>query len=383
MSVVIDRHRVLAALLILLVGCPPPTTNTPSSAPAVAPVSSQAYFIRLASLTIGGDFDGQGDEEVQVIVKANGESRRLFGSRTLQLPDEALRTFDFADGRLVEIPAFPRLSLDLEAFDVDVTGSEVICGGTVEVGLDAYGEEGAPGRATVDLGTIRGISQTALVVQKSFTIPGATCALALVRAPRRDAPDEASRALTAELFGPALAARAPSTSAEADALRSALRPALDAAQTRAEASTHTHVRASIPRLVDAAEPLLRALDDAAGPSAKELQESLALLREALAKVTPQERAGREALFADVQAIVDAGPPAAEAGPLQAAASKVAAAKAALEAPAASEAASEQHLEGLLAGYGARLEGAQRALTALPEVAPRLAALQTAIRSAAN
>ena len=52
MSVVIDRHRVLAALLILLVGCPPPTTNTPSSAPAAAPVSSQAYFIRLASLTM-------------------------------------------------------------------------------------------------------------------------------------------------------------------------------------------------------------------------------------------------------------------------------------------------------------------------------------------
>jgi hypothetical protein len=56
----------------------------------------------------------------------------------------------------------------------------------------AYGDEATPGRTTVDLGTIRGISE-GIVSRGSFTIPGATCALALVRAPRRDSPDDSSR----------------------------------------------------------------------------------------------------------------------------------------------------------------------------------------------
>ncbi len=86
------------------------------------------------------------------------------------------------------------------------------------------------------------------------------------------------------------------------------------------------MRAAVPRLTATAEELLRALGRAVGPSAKALQEQLAELLDALGKVTPAERGGREKLYADVQALVDAGPPAFEAQPLLAAVATVTAAK---------------------------------------------------------
>lgn len=385
MPVVIDRHRLLLALALVLTGCPPPTTNTPGSAPAVAPVSTQAYFVRLASLTIGGDFDGMGAEDVQVILQTNHESRRLFGTQELDLPDDSLRTFEFAQGRQIEVPAFPRSSLELQAFDVDVTDSELICGGSVDVPLEAYGDESTPARLMVDLGTIRGVAGGAFQAQRTLTIPGASCALALVRVLRRDTPDETSRALMTELFRTALDARAPANGSEAAALHDSLKRSLEQAEARAEASTHTYLRGAVPRLTASAERLLRAIGDATGPSAADLQESVGLLRVALGKATAEERAGHEQPLADLQALLDAGPPAiTDAQALGAVLARLTPIVAALERPSPTPGGGlpppPTDLQGLLDGYRGRLDGAGRSLAMLPAIGPLLTAFQAAIRN---
>lgn len=365
-----------AALCLLLVaGCPPPVSAPSVAPPTAAPKSTRAYFARLTSLTVGGDFDGSGTEEIGVHLEANDDTRTLF-SGDLDLPLDRLETFPIAGGPWLELPAVQRLKVGITVYDVDATGSEVVCGGEGQVALSAYGPDDVPGRLEVALGTIRGTSQPLAGAGTSFTIHGARCALALVQVDRRDAPDPTSRRLTRETFGALLAAKAPKTAAEASDLESLLERTRQGAQAAAERTTHTYLRDLLPRLAEGAGDLAETLRQVGGGRGG-FESDLERIERHLASID-RRRPEAEQGYADARAVVDAGAPAREAGALSAA-----------EARARTAAASLRKnpegflLVGALEDYARGLNDALLSLDALPRSGEALAAYQKAVLAEAG
>jgi len=359
---------------LLVVGCPPPVSAPSVAPPTAAPKATQAYFVRLTSLSVGGNFDGTGTEEVQVVLEANEDTRVLF-SGDLDLPLDRLETYPTQDGPWLELPFVQRLEVGVTVYDVDVTSSEVVCGGTGQVALHSYGPEDVPGRLEVALGTIRGTSQPLQGVQTAFTIPGAKCALALVRVARRDAADETSRRVTRETFDALLSAKAPTTSAEASDLESLVERTKARAQAAAERSTHTHVREALARLAEEADDLVETLRQV-GRGGGDFEQDLERIKTDLARID-RRRPGSEKGYADTQAVVDAGAPAREAGALMAAEARARTAAAGLR-----QNPEGFFLIGALEAYGRGLSAAQLSLDALPRSAEALAAYQKSIEAEA-
>jgi len=85
---------------------------------------SETYFVRLAELTVGGDFDEAYSEEVRVFLRA-GSVTRLIGEASLDLPEDALLTESFKASAWFEL-APDRLELNVKVEEQDATESETI-----------------------------------------------------------------------------------------------------------------------------------------------------------------------------------------------------------------------------------------------------------------
>lgn len=284
---------------LLLTACPPPKSSSSSSGPQSAPppppprvgpgafadeatVGSQAFFVKLTRLVIGGDFDSWGNEDVEVSITVGGQTRRMYRD-SLGLPDGRLETFELADEEWHELAPVSPTEVDLAVRDEDGTDWETIAGTPRPLVLEepAFGAEAAPRAQQVDLGTIRGTRSGFMVASSSFTIPDAAATLVLVRAPRRDGPDDESRRITRAAFEPVLAAAAPKTAREAGALTKLLLDCQERSARAAPRSTHTWVRRTLPKLRQLAVTAGEQAEAAAAADPDRVRAAVVRVREAL------------------------------------------------------------------------------------------------------
>lgn len=202
--------------------------------PKERPESPHAYFVRLAEADVGGEWDMFGDEEVLFELKVGNARRRLHWVQ-LDLSGTTLSHYVAKRAGWLELPPEPRLRLQLEAYDVDVTGREHITGMVEPYALDTDALTPDVTKVEVPL------------TEVSETLGGGDLVLEFVRAPRRDAKDDDSKATVREALGK-LPALDPIDRAAARRLATWLPSAIEDALQRAETSTHTRVRRVLPRL---------------------------------------------------------------------------------------------------------------------------------------
>lgn len=231
---------------------PPPLPDPPASFVAGDVEADAAYFVRLRTATIGGNFDSAGSEEVHVFVQVGAAERQL-AAQVLPL-ENTLKEYAFEASPYLELSPGDPIAFDLEVRDADLTEWETIAGAKepCRVEAAAFGRAQAT-RLRVELDTIRG-SSWSLFGTKTFRIEGASLELELRQAPRRDGPDDELRAALDRAFG-ALASGPDATVAEAALAEARLRRAAIAAMNLARRSVHTGVRRRLPPLAQAAYDL--------------------------------------------------------------------------------------------------------------------------------
>lgn len=207
--------------------------------PEERPAATDAWFVRLASAGLGGEFDLWGDEEVVASVSLDGQSRTL-AEAVLDLEDGELLTWEPEDGWL-ELRAEPA-RLDLSVYDLDLTGRELVSALVKPVDLVASGFGPEPRRERLRMRRIRSIAEAPWVE------------LEWLRAPRRDARDAESAREVAKAFG-RLLELAPNSPPAARALSEWLGPAARDAMSIARHSTHTRLRRALPALASSGREL--------------------------------------------------------------------------------------------------------------------------------
>lgn len=211
--------------------------------------AKEAWFVRLLNARLGGEFDTAGDEEVRVVARL-GRRTRVLANAALDLPSDRLGTFPgIGDGVWLELPVAPQAPLELTVYDADASGLERITGLESAIELLAQGFAATPRRQRLPCTTI---ALTQLLDGARVQLVGAFLDVEWVSAPRRDAPDDESRAVIRGVFGRALEAGPALSRAEAQALGTWLPDAAQAATLVAGRSTHTRVRAVLPELARSA-----------------------------------------------------------------------------------------------------------------------------------
>ncbi|MEZ6189001.1 MAG: hypothetical protein R3F62_28885 [Planctomycetota bacterium] len=205
----------------------------------------QAIFVRLASATLGGDFDSAGAEEVVFTLVGQSHETRL-ARHVLALPSDSVRAFELReDSAWIELGA---LRFRIRVVDDDATGVEHMTDSVHQVVLQPGALGPTPQTLPVELERIRGESWGFLQPKRTIDLGGATLDLDTIQVPRAEL-DEASRQEIAACFPLAAlqqAARSPLGLKEQAASLTAM--AERAAETLAR-STHTAQRAALDRLV--------------------------------------------------------------------------------------------------------------------------------------
>jgi len=245
-----------------------------------------AFFVRLSWAAVGGEFDLFGDEEVSFRLSTGSTTRTLHWV-VLDLSDRALSDYVADDAGWLELPPKAQLELELEVYDVDVTGLEHITGLVEPYALDT-------GRLTPEVQSVE------LPLKPiSARLDGAGLELEFLRAPRRDAKDADSVAAVRSALG-ALLPLEPTDRAAARALAEALPAAIEGALERAGTSTHTHTRRALPQLAELAYALQPLAARYGAADAVPLREALDACNAWIAEHTildPELQASCEALAA--------------------------------------------------------------------------------------
>lgn len=221
-------------------------------APPVAPAEGQeVVFVRFARMELGGDFDNVGKEEVVLRATYAGRTFDLLENGWFDLPDEELEVYALERAPFLALPAAETHALELAAWDEDVTEDELISRAVgplavrvADLPLEQEVVVEQPGSEIV-------YSQFRLFGgNREVRVPGASFALAFVRA-RVRGPDEASRWGLRRHLGFLLTTPAPDTLDAASRAALEVPGAVRRARFAVACSTHTHLRAAGPRVIDA------------------------------------------------------------------------------------------------------------------------------------
>ncbi|HBP16372.1 MAG TPA: hypothetical protein DEA08_01085, partial [Planctomycetes bacterium] len=225
--------------------------------------------------------------------------------------------FSFESDWIELEPAEP-LRFELRVIDEDLTTNELITETKDPVELPAAALGPEPTRHEVPLRTI-GLGNAKTLGVTRVRITGPSVELGVVALPRRDEPDDESRALVRELFAGLLAQEPPRDPAAARALARILKGLPERADARARRSTHTRLRRVLPKLAGQVEGLRqRAVDVGALESVHEQLPKLAQacaaraedahygeharrLGETCARSAPSDAKGLDALDAELLA----------------------------------------------------------------------------------
>jgi len=257
-----------AVFTLTLTGCPPAPPRQTASGKATTHVEQtpgrpptylqpgddageEAYFVRVRAAELGGRFDTLGKSEVCFFLDVGGRTVEV-GTADLALPEGGVQAFALEHLPWAELVPARTHPLELSVQDRDATEYEFITGTAApeELAVEDFGPEGEPAALELELTPVR-VNEGALLEAKTQrVISGATATLELVRAPRRTAADDASRAAVADAFGPVLAAAAPEDPAAARPLSGLLAAAMDDARAAAGRSTHTYAREVLPDLAE-------------------------------------------------------------------------------------------------------------------------------------
>lgn len=273
---------------------PPPQAPPPKAPPPPTPAeplpagTPQVTFVRVSALLVGGDFDSSGDEEVAIDVDIDGATQRLF-SRSLDLPDDSLEAFPFAESEWVELPERAQASLHLSVVEEDVTENEAMCGTDRAVVVTPLTVGPTESSLEVPLSTIRGESSGLFQATRRFVIEGPSVELSFLRVQRRDAADAEGRRLVAEAFAGLDQAAAPESQDQVQPLRERMTGWTIAASQGGARSTHTWARKTLAGLSEEADELLTLLTSAEQANLADVQEKRAALARALEAVAPADR----------------------------------------------------------------------------------------------
>jgi hypothetical protein len=268
--------------------------------------AGETVFVRLHTITVGGDFDSNGSEEVVVFLE-HGEQRRRLADHDLDLPSDSAKEYEVRDtSPFIELP-LAATALDVTVQEEDVTEWETMTGASDDVALDPAALGESPQVIRVRLDTIRGESWGLFRGSSEIKIKGAWLSLEAVRVPRRDAADDEARQRLAALLE-ALPATIPADAPGRSQLAASLAETAEQAARLAGASTHTWLRARLAELVPTTRRVARyALGSlAALPEVRAvvLANELQRLREAKPAFVPLQEPWQVIVDVDASAVTE-------------------------------------------------------------------------------
>ncbi len=273
------------------------------------PARPHAYFVRALSVTIGGDFDTGGEEEVAVLVSSEGVERRA-AAAVLDLPSDRVERFVLRSGALLEVVPSDPVTLEVHVIEEDPHAIETITRtpSPVALPLSAFGSQEL--RVSVPLEPIRA-ARWVLVLRRDVVLEGGRVELGLLRVPRRDALDRVQQQAVAQVFADLLPLAPPGAPRNAAEHLTLLRACAERAREAVGRSLHTGLRDTLGALSARALRLADQIERAARSDAANLQASLAQLEGALVTISERERgpANTQALFRRAERLANRRPPA--------------------------------------------------------------------------
>ncbi len=263
----VTRTAATVALLALIVGLAPVARadGPPSFIPAgETPSEPDAWFIRVKSLKIGGEFDSMADEEVHVFLTVGGKTLEVVAT-SLDMPSNALAEFDLDDSAFVELVPAETFGVDIEVKEADVTAWEYITGTSAPYRLipSDFGEEGGEKAVEIGTETIRLQEGSFFSGKTEVKLRGANVTVGLVRAKRRTGPDESSRKRVKEVFADALRPTAVTGPALARHIAQRTAEAAGTSDRAARRSVNTYLRKRLPELARKTRTVAELASDAA------------------------------------------------------------------------------------------------------------------------
>ncbi len=293
------RFDPIACFRILLVVC---LANLAVTLWAQGPASfltgksndSDAYFMRVDELVIGGEFDASGSEEIVVDIRIDGQSRRLLVCN-LDLPSDRLSTFQFKDSEYCELQPKPIQTLEIDVREEDVSKFEWITGTheAIQLSIDDFGES-SDRFVVINLNDIRLVEKHFFKADKVVELQGAQLVLALVRTARRDHADGQSASTVSDTFSMIERDVSLQTPSYVATFVERLAAAAQRASAQAGRSTHTYLRQRLFELSEQASSIQKTAGKVAEADPSKLDWHMSELRVALYRVR-EERHDNDSL----------------------------------------------------------------------------------------